>query len=72
MASSTAVLHALGRCSVLFIEVVEAANIAPVVVTVRCLGSTEFEKSAAVLYGFRLNRVLEANRRQSSIRRMSS
>src|ERR1700676_4557877 len=54
----------------LFIEVVEAANIAPVVVTVRCLGSTEFEKSAAVLYGFRLNKMLEASCRQSSIRRM--
>src|SRR5713226_3944925 len=32
------------RRSVSFIEVVEAANIAPVVVTVRCLGSAEFEK----------------------------
>ncbi|MDB5567787.1 MAG: hypothetical protein JWP84_4353 [Tardiphaga sp.] len=32
------------RRSVSFIEVAEAANIAPVVVTVRCLGSAEFEK----------------------------
>jgi hypothetical protein len=30
--------------SVAFIEVVEAANIAFVVVTVRCLGSAEFEE----------------------------
>jgi hypothetical protein len=34
----------LRRRSVSFIEVVEAANIAPVVVTVRCLGSAEFER----------------------------
>jgi hypothetical protein len=32
------------RRSVSFIEVVKAANIAPVVVTIRCLASTEFEK----------------------------
>jgi hypothetical protein len=36
--------------------VVEAANIAPVVVAVRCLGSEDLKSSAAVLYGFCLNK----------------
>ena len=37
-------------------ETVEDANIASVVVTVRRLGSANLKSSAAVLYGFRLNK----------------
>jgi hypothetical protein len=48
-----------------FIEVVEAANSAAVVLTVRCLGSAEFDGS------LRLSspNMIEASRRQSSIRK---
>jgi hypothetical protein len=39
---------------------------------VRYLGSAEFKKGAAtVLYRYRLNKVLEANRRHGSIRGLS-
>ncbi len=56
--------------SVSFIVVVEVVNIAPVGVTVRCLGAAEYEKLGG-RYAFRLNKMIEANRRQNSIRRMS-
>jgi hypothetical protein len=52
-------------------EAVEAANIAPIVVTVAAWARPNLKSSAAVVYGFRLNKMLEANRRQSSIRRMN-
>jgi len=51
--------------------VVEAANIAPVVVTVRCLGSAEFEKLSGGSLRLSSPKMLEASRRQSSIRRMN-
>lgn len=51
---------------------VEAANIARVVVTVRCLGSAEFEKLSGGSLRLSSPKMLEASRRQSSIRRMNS
>jgi hypothetical protein len=52
--------------------VVEAANIARVVVTVRDLGSAEYEMlSSGSLWLSSQQKLLEANRRQNSIRRMS-
>jgi hypothetical protein len=52
-------------------EVVEAANIAPVVVNVRCLGSAEFEKLSGGSLRLSSQQNARGHRRQSSIRRMS-
>jgi hypothetical protein len=61
------------RRSVSFIKVVEAANIAPAVVTVRSLGSGEFEKVSGGSLRLSLQqKMLEANHRQSSIRIIGS
>jgi hypothetical protein len=51
--------------------VVEAANIAPVVVTVCCLGLAEFEKLSGGSLRLSSPKVIEASRRRSSIRRMN-
>jgi hypothetical protein len=55
------------RRRVSFIQVVQAANIAPVVVTVGCLGSAEFEKVSGGSLRLASPKMLEASRRQSSI-----
>jgi hypothetical protein len=51
--------------------VAEAANITRVVATVRYLGSAEFEKLSGGSLRLSSPKMVEASRRQSSIRRMN-